>query len=102
MFKHTLFFQIAKIHDIFPTATKDQIAKILQYYEDDENKAVDALTRGIYLNEINVYIYLKAMFPNVMYLNSHFLLTYLTIPFPSVFMKNMSFWVLLFFNSCCI
>lgn len=37
--------KIAKIHDIFPTATKDQIAKILQYYEDDENKAVDALTR---------------------------------------------------------
>lgn len=37
--------KIAKIHDIFPTATKDQIAKILQYYEDDENKALDALTR---------------------------------------------------------
>ncbi|GFU28338.1 hypothetical protein NPIL_384491 [Nephila pilipes] len=37
--------KIAKIHDMFPTATKDHIAKILQYYEDDECKAVDAITR---------------------------------------------------------
>lgn len=37
--------KIAKIHDMFPNAMKDNIAKILQYYEDDESKAVDALTR---------------------------------------------------------
>ncbi|GFR20303.1 hypothetical protein TNCT_577151 [Trichonephila clavata] len=37
--------KIAKIHDMFPSATKDHIAKILQYYEDDECKAVDAITR---------------------------------------------------------
>lgn len=37
--------KIAKIHDMFPSATKDHIAKILQFYDDDECKAVDAITR---------------------------------------------------------
>ncbi|GBM94148.1 Spermatogenesis-associated serine-rich protein 2 [Araneus ventricosus] len=37
--------KIAKIHDMFPSAMKDNIAKILQFYDDDESKAVDALTR---------------------------------------------------------
>ncbi|CAL1291298.1 unnamed protein product [Larinioides sclopetarius] len=30
---------------MFPHATKDNIAKILQFYDDDESKAVDGLTR---------------------------------------------------------
>ncbi|XP_055935572.1 spermatogenesis-associated serine-rich protein 2-like isoform X2 [Argiope bruennichi] len=37
--------KIAKIHDMFPSAMKDNIAKILQFYDDDEFKAIDALTR---------------------------------------------------------
>ncbi|GIY79976.1 spermatogenesis-associated serine-rich protein 2 [Caerostris darwini] len=37
--------KIAKIHDMFPAAMKENIAKILQFYDDDESKAVDALTR---------------------------------------------------------
>ncbi|XP_035205041.1 spermatogenesis-associated serine-rich protein 2-like isoform X2 [Stegodyphus dumicola] len=37
--------KITKIHDMFPNATKDHIAKILQYYDDDESKAIDAITR---------------------------------------------------------
>lgn len=32
---------------MYTVFTKENIGKILQYYDDDENQAIDAITRGM-------------------------------------------------------